>query len=81
MSYFKIEKGIPAPRRNARYPLRKMVTGDSFFVPCADEEKAKTQKRLGVAGYSIGGAGAFVVRQVEGGVRVWKIKEENDGGE
>ena len=77
MSDLKIEKGIPLPSR-MRYPLRYMKTGDSFFVPCADEDQAKVQRRASGSCAKLRGLGKFSVRQVEGGVRVWKIEDAND---
>ena len=77
MSEFKIEKGLALPpRKGARYPFREMEVGDSFFVPCPDEEKIKRQNRLSGASArpKERGLGKFSVRQVEGGLRVWRTE-------
>ena len=78
MSDFKVEKGIPVPPRQARYPFREMKVGESFFVPCTDEEKARIQNRLTNSCAKARGFGTFTVRRVEGGVRAWKIEEADD---
>ena len=78
MSDFKVEKGIPFPRVRLRYPFREMKVGDSFFMPCADEEKRRIARRLSSTTSNPKNGGRFTVRRVEGGVRVWKIEEEND---
>ena len=80
MSDFKIEKGIPAPPERLRYPFREMKVGDSFFVPCSDEEKRRVANRMRSSASKRRGLGAFSLREVEGGVRAWKIEEENNGG-
>ena len=80
---FKIEKGIPVPRaanapggRDSIFPLRELKVGDSFFVPCAKKEMAKTQQRLTTAIYNWarkrkGFKGT--TRRMAKGIRVWRI--------
>ena len=74
MSEYKIEKGFPIPlpckRGKAKYPWRELEVGDSFFVAGA--------KSVIIASSANGFAARhpglnFVCRQVEGGVRVWRI--------
>ena len=61
------------------YPFLEMKIGDSFFVPCSDEKKTRTQNKYSRAACNKGhGDGKFSSRQVEGGVRVWKIEEKDD---
>lgn len=74
---FEIEKNIPLlPRKlphgpAAKYPFALMDVGDSFFVPATPKvSPAKVQTRLSTR--KIPGA-KFATRQVEGGVRVWRI--------
>ena len=65
-----IDDGIPVPedRRSAgrteRYPFSKLKVGQSFFVPGI--------KTIGLTAVKKRTGFAFVLRQVEGGVRVWR---------
>jgi len=72
---FKIEKGIPIPRRTGsgrkpKYPWAEMKKGDSFFV------MRQTINRLGScmvrAGKRLGMK--FSARTEKGGVRIWRVK-------
>jgi hypothetical protein len=70
-----IDKGIPMPAKGwvKKYPFKDMHMGDSFFVE-ENEQNGNSnaiQRRLSVAaqGYK---PNKFSVRQVEGGVRVWR---------
>jgi hypothetical protein len=69
-----IEKGIPflARKRAAepKYPFEGMEVGASFFV-AAKERKAVANK-LASATYGHKPK-KFSVRQVDGGVRVWRV--------
>ncbi len=68
-----IENNVPLPKfsKRNRYPYPKMEIGQSVFIPggstygpaavCAYRHGAKTGKR-------------FVCRNVEGGVRVWRVE-------
>ena len=72
---FKIEKKLPIPKANhtgaKKYPWREMAVGDSFFVPTP----VKTATMRGQASmWGIKLKGRFTVRDVEGGVRVWRVK-------
>lgn len=80
---FRIEKSIPLPGPNVFgrrvYPLHEMEPGDSFLVPCRDEEREGRQKAIGIAArkyaqrHRRNGAPRFTTRRVEGGVRCWRI--------
>lgn len=70
---FAIEKNVPMVSivgRPPKYPLRSMLPGDSFFVPrgyrrSISASVSRIAKETGMI---------FRVRQVDGGVRVWRIK-------
>lgn len=70
---FKIEKGIPVPAkgtgRASMYPWDDMEIGDSFFVKGKKSSalSATTKRIAKTRGFK------FTVRQLEGGVRVWRI--------
>ena len=73
----KIEKGVPLPTNDAKYPFAKMEVGDSFAVTLDDK---KTSSRVSTYAH-IGGKRLgmkFVVRTVvEKGrkmIRVWRIE-------
>lgn len=74
-----IEKGIEVPsgRCETKYPFSRMEVGDSFFVPCAQAVKRKLQSNLGAYGLRCASnqksGQKFVTRQVEGGIRVWRV--------
>ncbi|KKM79751.1 hypothetical protein LCGC14_1346800 [marine sediment metagenome] len=77
---FKVEKGVPVPVRGIRgtiYPWADMGVGDSFFAPSKKgEEGAKTATRMrSAAKANIRLCGRkYIVRRVEGGVRVWRTE-------
>lgn len=78
MSEFKIEKGVPRPRRGraAVYPWDNMEPGDSFFVSCADEKRRSRQMSLYSAGCNWlkrnrSPSWSVSTRQEDGGVRIW----------
>lgn len=76
---FKIESNIPVPeRRNAgaSYPFGDMKAGQSFLVEAKNGDADKARNRLYAATLAFRNkhekAAKFVVRPVEGGVRVWR---------
>lgn len=77
---FQIEKNVPLPPRGGPgrpyiYPFRDMEVGDSFLVPCGDNERdrEKTHRRLTGAWKAVQGR-KFTARRIVGeGVRVWRI--------
>lgn len=78
----RIEKNVPMHRRcnNAiLYPFDDMEIGDSFRVPTSDLDtprKVDKQIRRQIELFSrrYGGAYAFTIRKVAGGMRCWRIK-------
>lgn len=70
---FAIEKNVPMSStigRPPKYPLRKMEPGDSFFVERGDRKSIS----VSVSRLSKETGWIFRCRQVDGGVRVWRIK-------
>lgn len=76
MSEYEIEDSHPLPAvaphkgKSEKYPWRQMEVGSSFFVADVPVSRikssaSKAKKRTGRT---------FVVRQVEGGVRVWRYE-------
>lgn len=65
-----IEKDVPITSgKRATYPYKEMSVGDSFFVP---EGKMQTISNLNWrSGKALGCK--FIARQVDGGVRVWRV--------
>lgn len=68
----KIDKDVPVPpfKRALKYPFDKMEVGDSFMV------KGVKRENLAVtaAKYGKKSGKAFLVRDIEGGVRCWRIE-------
>ena len=70
----KIDKNVPIPpdrlSRGRKYPWDELEVGDSFFV------EGKKFEPLRVSAAQIGKAKArkFIARQVDGGVRVWRVE-------
>jgi hypothetical protein len=75
----KIEKGIPVPERPsgsaAKYPWNQLEVGDSFVVPRMNGEPMQlTRERAGKAIQFAKKRGwTFCTRQVETGIRVWRL--------
>lgn len=65
---FKIEKAVPIPRGNAKYPFKEMQVGDSFFVP---KDRVKNAQ---IAAYAWAKRNGVVLasRSVDGGLRIWR---------
>ena len=64
----KIEKGIPIPPIQTRYPLSDMAKGDSFMLPVKTKDFHNVYacaKRKGIT---------VSVRKVQNGFRVWRVK-------
>lgn len=73
-----LESGLPVPPpsnggRPERYPFTKMKVGESFFIPTDEKERTRSAV-LGAARLRLG-AGRVATRSVDGGLRVWRIKE------
>ena len=78
---FQIEDGIEIPaltRHNteAKYPFKQMKVGQSFFVPCTEENAKKV--RTSISSSARSAKVRHVTRIAEGGLRVWRVapKEE-----
>lgn len=74
---FAIEKNVAIPEalntRQGKYPYKSMEVGDSFFVPSDDKGSPTTKMRSSVAAYcKRNNELKFIVREVEGGARVWR---------
>lgn len=78
-----IDKAVPIPPTAHRrvYPLEDMAVGDSFFVPVMGEgpdferRRKRRQQAMSTICRTVRARkiGTFTSRQVEGGVRVWRI--------
>lgn len=72
---YKIEKNIPIPKKSNRprkYNFQNMEVGDSFFVRNGKQKVVASS----AAYYSFlyDKEKKFTVRNVEGGIRCWRIK-------
>lgn len=74
---FKIEKNIPLPQNVTKkklYPFEKMLVGDSFFIKLETTKKLNSKRStLRTLAYRQNPK-KFTVRQVDGGLRCWRIK-------
>ena len=81
MSTYKIEKNVPnfVPRVANKFPLKIMERNDSFLIPSSDYSDPKVMmQRVRSEVYKLkrvsGKADiAFCLKQVEGGIRVWRF--------
>lgn len=72
---YAVEKGIPIPKPKSggapsKYPWDQLAVGDSFLVP--DKTKKTFSSQLLYRGKRNGCK--YIARDVEGGVRVWRVK-------
>lgn len=69
---FAIEDNIPPPAnmvgRPSLYPYQALEVGQSFFVPRGDRKNIS----VCISRYRKKTGREFIVRQVQGGVRVWR---------
>lgn len=69
-----IEKNIPIPTggpgRPAKYPLRSMEVGDSFFTPTNIPESSRLSVLAAARNQR---PKVFQTAKVEGGLRVWRV--------
>jgi len=66
-----IEKGIPFPAiRCRKYPFDKMEKGDSFFIATDKLNSVHNSASVWGRRHNM----KFVVRKVDDGARVWRIK-------
>jgi hypothetical protein len=76
MTEFKIEKGVPVPSRRSGVSgaMYQLEVGESFFVLC--ENRVRKQNTISTIGRDLamksGKPLKFTVRQVDGGVRIWR---------
>ncbi len=76
----KIEKNIPIPKKYCltKYPFQEMEIGDSFFVECDTKEGRKTMCTINSSKTNyikrFDPEKMFLMRLVEGGIRVWRTK-------
>lgn len=87
MAVFKVEKGVPAPKRHHRmkYPFREMEVGDSFFVPLTSTSGLPSTLRSNISASArsvFGQSGRIETKTVEEsgvlGFRVWLVRDPND---
>lgn len=81
---FKVEQGIELPpkpepgRRAYKYPWDEMKVGDSFFVPAEEGRARKMGQQIIGGGHTRARRQnqrrVFTFRQVEGGVRIWRVQ-------
>ena len=75
---FQIEDGIeiPALTRNTepKYPFKQMKVGQSFFVPCTEENAKKVRNSISSSARSA--KVRHVTRIAEGGLRVWRVADK-----
>jgi len=77
----KIDKNVPIPetqyrgQKESKYPFDKLGIGDSFFIECNKENARAKQSTLCALASRFGKnkRKSFIVKQVLGGVRVWRI--------
>lgn len=69
---FAIEKGVavPARTRRGKYPFDRMAVNDSFFVP--DLSVGSIRSTASTAAKRL--ECKFIVREVDGGCRVWRVE-------
>jgi len=71
-----IEKGIPIPSSftdaRRKYPFVDMEVGDSVFFPLEDFAE---RKKIAASAYGCGRDNnrKFTIRNVEGGIRIWRF--------
>jgi hypothetical protein len=79
-----IEKNVPPPKEGRRppgslappYPFSKMEPGDSVFIRGghSDGLEASAARQLAFKRRRKGAPCRFVARNVEGGVRIWRVE-------
>lgn len=77
---YELEDNVPPPKDrrggNVVYPFGEMAVGQSFFIPCQDDQKPHLQTKLAGAarGFKLRHKTKFAIRRVVGGVRVWRVE-------
>lgn len=74
----KIDKNVPMPKAKAKlkYPFNEMQVGDSFEVPCTEEERKSLQIKLASSSgmYGRKHGAKFTTRQSDNGIRIWRTE-------
>jgi hypothetical protein len=77
---FLITKFVPIPeaRANTKYPWRKLIVSENFLVPCESDRAVRTRlfnSLTSCARCCERQTGRkFVMRSVEKGIRVWRVR-------
>lgn len=74
----RIERGVQMPEhggRRFRYPFAEMKVDDTFLVYAKPRDLERKQMNVSSAGclYARRHGGKFKTRQVQGGIRVWRV--------
>lgn len=76
---FQIETGVPIPTRRGVYDFGLLTeAGQSAFIPCENRGKKAASIRASAARYTRETGIEFLVRAVEGGVRVWRLTPSDE---
>jgi hypothetical protein len=76
-SDFVIDDAVPVPQRrpyNCIYPWAELSVGQSFFVPASGRDNARAALATSACAYGKRHGKKFSLRNVDGGVRVWRVK-------
>ena len=76
MTEYKIDKSIPIPTpARSKYPFHELSVGESFFVAASGYTTSVYRGVQSLTHYYSRGSGKkFVMRSVDGGVRVWRTE-------
>jgi len=79
MEKYKIEKNVPIPDSQKRYPLAEMEIGDSFLVPIVDNKYMATRNRLNPAFSKFKKSDSprkYLTKRTDDGndIRVWRVE-------
>lgn len=79
----KIEKGIPIPIRKRGVGggmhvlvVREMMVGDSVFLKCVDTKQQRSRSTYAAIWAKRLAPKRFTARMVDGGVRIWRIEDD-----
>jgi len=67
---YQIEKGVPMPVIERRFPIIEMEPGDSFALPADKTEVRRARNAI----YRFGKGKQFTIRRWRNGYRCWRIK-------
>jgi len=74
----KIDKNIPFPngKSDRKYPLIEMEVGDSFFIPCKEEDEKRIRASIYTSArrnkLTTSHKRKYTTRKVDGGLRTWR---------